>query len=888
MSIGNDVDPLETQEWLDAFRSVLQEEGPERASFLMQRLLSEAEGASLSIPPQSITPYMNTIPTEEEPSYPGDKALEERLGAYLRWNAMAMVLRAGKQAPEVGGHIATYASAALLYEVGLHHFFHVANEKRQGDMIFVQGHSSPGIYAYAYFENLLTQEQLDLFRQEVVGNGLSSYPHPWLMPDFWEFPTVSMGLGPIQGIYQARFLKYLQHRGLAETASRKVWVFCGDGEMDEPESTGVLHIAAKEKLDNLIFVVNCNLQRLDGPVRGNGKIIQDLEGLFRGAGWNVIKSIWSHAWDPLFEKDTTGALRARLESMNDGEFQYFKAKEGKKAREVLANGNADIEALLASLTDSEIENLWFAGQDRERVFAAYEQAARYENGRPTLILIKSTKGYGMGTIGQGQNTAHQQKKMGEKDLLAFRDRFQLPLSDEEVKACAYIQLSKDSEEIKYLQKRRASLGGAYPHRRVKESQPLKIPGRDMFESFFESTEDREFSTTMGFVRILSHLLKDKGIHERIVPIIPDECRTFGMEGMFRQFGIYSPVGQLYTPVDSEQLMFYKEDTKGQVLEEGITESGAMASWMAAATSYSTSDFPMIPFYIYYSMFGFQRFGDLAWAAGDMQARGFIMGATAGRTTLAGEGLQHQDGHSHVLAATIPNCVTYDPTFLYELAVIIQHGLHRMYEAQESLYYYITLMNENYQHPAMPKGAEEGIIKGLYLFQKSKKNTKKRVQLLGSGTILLEVIAAAEWLEKEYDIGVDVWSATSFNELAKEARDKERHNRMHPDSSPQQSWVHECLASTEGPVIAATDYIRLYADQIRGFMGNKSYTVLGTDGYGRSDERGPLRYFFEVNRDYIAHAALTALVQEGTLEKEVLKKAMKQLKISKDKPNPLTV
>jgi pyruvate dehydrogenase E1 component len=888
MSTVQDIDPIETQEWLDAFKSVIRVEGRERGEYLLKQLMEQAKAAGVPFPDQAMTAYLNTIPTNQEPTYPGDISLEDRFGAYLRWNAMAMVLRAGKKAPEVGGHIATFASSAILYEVGLHHFFRRANSERQGDMILLQGHSTPGIYAYANFEGRLTQEQLDNFRQEVGGKGISSYPHPWLMRDFWEFPTVSMGLGPIQGIYQARFLKYIGNRGLQNTDGRKVWVFCGDGEMDEPESTGALRIATKEQLDNLIFVVNCNLQRLDGPVHGNGKVIQELEGLFRGAGWNVVKSLWSHQWDALFAKDTTGALRQRLEQMNDGEFQYFKAKDGAKAREILINGNPNIAAVLADLSDQDIENLHFAGHDRRCVYAAYKQATEFNNKRPTLVLIKTTKGYGMGTIGQGQNTAHQQKKMHDEDLLAFRDRFQLPLTDAQVKAQDYIQLAADSEEVKYINERRAQLGGAYPHRRALESTALKVPALKEFATFMESTGEREFSTTMGFVRILSHLLKDKEIHERIVPIIPDECRTFGMEGMFRQFGIYSPAGQLYTPVDAEQLMFYKEDQKGQVLEEGITESGAMASWMAAATSYSTNDLPMIPFYIYYSMFGFQRFGDLAWAAGDMQARGFIVGGTAGRTTLAGEGLQHQDGHSHVLAGTIPNCITYDPTFLYELAVIIQDGMRRMYQEQEHVYYYITVMNENYVHPAMPKGAEAGIVKGLYLLRKSKKSSDKKVQLLGSGTILREVLAAADVLEKEYDVAADVWSATSFNELARQAQDVERDNRLHPERAEKHSYVHECLAATEGPIVAATDYIRNYAEQIRGFIGNKSYTVLGTDGYGRSDERGPLRYFFEVNSDYIAHAALSALAKEGSLPASTVTKAMKQLNIHKDKPNPVTV
>ncbi len=888
MSSTTDIDPIETQEWLDAFKSVVRVEGRERAEFLLNQLLSEAKGAGVDFPSQAVTAYLNSILTENEPEYPGDVSVEERLDAYLRWNAMVIVLRAGKKSPQVGGHIATFASSAILYEVGVHHFFRSTTDDDHGDLVFLQGHGVPGIYAYANFDGRISFEQLDNFRQEVGGNGLPSYPHPWLMRDFWRFPTVSMGLGPIQGIYQARFLKYLHNRGLQNTEGRKVWVFCGDGEMDEPESTGALRIAAKEKLDNLIFVINCNLQRLDGPVRGNGKVVQDLEGTFCGAGWNVVKSIWSHQWDDLFAKDTTGALRQRLTEMVDGDFQYFKCKEGAKARELLVNGNPDIEAVLADLSDEEIEQLNFAGHDRLRVYAAFKQATDNLNGKPHLVLIKSTKGFGMGAIGQGQNTTHQQKKMGDDDLLAFRDRFKLPLNDKQVLAREYIKLDEKSAEVQYIKQQRKTLGGSYPKRHDLESQALTIPTLDAFASYLESTGDREFSTTMGFVRILSTLLKDKNIKERIVPIIPDECRTFGMEGMFRQLGIYSVDGQLYTPVDSEQLMYYKEDKKGQIFEEGITEAGGMASWMAAATSYSNNDLPMIPFYVYYSMFGFQRFGDLAWAAGDMQARGFIMGGTAGRTTLAGEGLQHQDGHSHVLANTIPTCITYDPTFLYELAVIIQDGLGRMYQEQEYVYYYITIMNENYAHPAMPKGAEEGIIKGMYLLRESKHKSDKKVQLLGSGTILRESLAAAELLEKEYDVAVDVWSVTSFNELTREAWDLERQNRMHPEQKPKQSYVYQCLAKTEGPVIAATDYVRAYAEQIRGFMGDKAYTVLGTDGFGRSDSREQLRYFFEVNSDYITHAALKALADEGSIDTSAVSQAMKTLKIDKNKPNPITV
>ncbi len=886
--VQTDIDPIETREWLAALKAVIQHEGPERAHFLVEELLECAKQAGVNLPYKATTAYINTIPAEAEPAYPGDRTLEERIDSFLRWNAMAMVVRGGKRSADLGGHIASFASSACLYEVGLNHFFHTESPNHGGDLVFTQGHSSPGLYAQAYLEGRISAEKLDHFRQEIEVDGLSSYPHPWLMPDFWQFPTVSMGLGPLQGIYQARFLKYLQHRGLLNTEGRKVWVFCGDGEMDEPESLGALNIAVKEGLDNLIFVINCNLQRLDGPVRGNGKIVQDLEGIFRGAGWNAYKVLWDHQWDILFAKDHDNLLKKRLMEMVDGEFQNLKAKDGAYSREHLFGQSPELLKMVENFSDEDLAGVHFGGHDTRKVHAAYHAAVNNTNGRPTVILAKTVKGYGMGAVGQAQNTTHQQKKLSEDDIREFRDRFNIPVSDETVAKAPYCRFPENSPELKYLKQCREKLGGSFPQRRQKSDETLKIAPLSDFARYLEASGEHELSTTMAFVRILQHLLKDEKIKDRIVPIIPDECRTFGMEGMFRQLGIYSHVGQLYTPVDSKQLMYYREDKKGQLLEEGITEAGGFCSWLAAATSYSNNNFPMIPFYIYYSMFGHQRIGDLAWAAGDIRARGFLLGGTAGRTTLAGEGLQHQDGHSLVLANVVPNCKSYDPTFMYELAVIIHDGLKRMYEKQEDVYYYITLMNENYTHPAMPKGAEQGIIKGMYLLHEAPKPAKLHVQLLGSGTILREVIAAALILEKEYGVTADIWSVTSFNEITREAADIERWNRFHPEKKSKVAYVSQCLEKQTGPIIAATDYIRAYAEQIRAYLPGKTYTVLGTDGFGRSDNREQLRHFFEVDSKHIVFSTLATLAEQGSLPKDKVAAAMKKLGINPEKPNPVTV
>jgi len=881
----HDTDTVETKEWVDALKSVVKYEGAERAQFLLKKLSEKASTLGIS-PSQAInTPYINTIPASAEPPMPGDHDLETRISNIIRWNALITVLKATQKAPELGGHLASYASAAVLYEVGFNHFFHAPTETHGGDLLYIQGHSSPGIYARAFLEGRITEEQLLNFRQEVDGKGLSSYPHPWLMPNFWQFATVSMGLGPLQAIYQARFLKYLHNRNLANTEDRKVWVFCGDGEMDEPESLGALHIASREKLDNLIFVINCNLQRLDGPVRGNGKIIQELEGVFKGAGWNVIKVIWGGRWDPLLEKDKSGILVKRMDEAIDGDYQNYKARDGAYVREHFFGKYPELVDMIKDMSDEEIWHLNRGGLDPQKVYTAYH-AATQQKDRPTVILAKTVKGYGLGTAGEGQNITHQQKKMKIEELKAFCERFHLPITDAKIAEMAFYKPAKNSPEMQYIQERRNALGGFLPSRRQK-TESLNIPELSAFDPVLQATGDREISTTMAFVRLLNILMKDKTLGERIVPIIPDECRTFGMEGMFRQYGIYSPVGQLYKPVDAEQLMYYREDVKGQILEEGITEPGSMASWIAAATSYVNNNLPMIPFYVYYSMFGFQRVGDLAWAAGDMQARGFLMGGTAGRTTLAGEGLQHQDGHSHVHFGTIPNCVTYDPTFSYELAVIIQDGLKRMYQNQENVFYYITIMNENYTHPAMPKGAEKGILKGMYLLRQSPTKHKLHVQLLSSGTILREALIAAEQLENEFNVNANVWSVTSFNELAKEGRAIERDNMFQVKTEQKESYVTECLKNQPGPVIAVTDYIRAYADQIRAFVP-QPYIVLGTDGFGRSDTREQLREFFEVSSRYIVFAALKSLVDENKLTLEQLKQAAKKLKIDSKKPNPVGV
>ncbi|KTD15655.1 Pyruvate dehydrogenase (decarboxylase component) E1p [Legionella gratiana] len=878
-----DLDPVETREWLDALQAVLINDGPERGAFLLKQLLNKANSEGINLSSSINTPYRNTIKLHEEKQIPPDEGLAKRISALIRWNAVAMVLRAGKYAPELGGHIASYASSSTLYETGFNHFFKGPNSENCGDLIYIQGHSAPGIYARAFLEGRLTEEQLSKFRQEVEVDGLSSYPHPWLMGQFWQFPTVSMGLGPLQAIYQARFLKYLENRGLIKAENRKVWAFLGDGEMDEPESVGALSIAAREKLDNLIFVINCNLQRLDGPVRGNGKIIQELEGLFRGAGWNVIKVIWGGRWDPLLARDRDGWLQKRMEECVDGDYQAYKANNGAYVRQHFFNHYPELKKMVENYTDEEIWRLNRGGHDPQKVYAAYAKAVEHK-GTPTVILAKTIKGYGMGAAGEGQNITHQQKKMTVEQLQVFRDRFSIPVSDEKIADVPFYKPADDSPEIKYIKKQRELLGGYLPARSTTVDS-LKTPPLEDFSSITKGLGDREISTTMAFVRILSVLLKNKEISSRIVPIVPDECRTFGMEGLFRQIGIYSPVGQLYTPVDHEQVMFYREARDGQILEEGINEAGAFCSWIAAATSYSSNKLAMIPFYIYYSMFGFQRIGDLAWAAGDIQARGFLLGGTAGRTTLAGEGLQHQDGHSHLYASTIPNCVSYDPTYAYELAVIIQNGLHRMYEKQENIFYYITVMNENYTHPDMPAGVEEGIIKGMYLLQESKKKSKHHVQLMGSGTILREVLQAAKMLKEDYSVTSDIWSVTSFNELRRDGLAVERYNAMHPQENDQKCYVAEQLKSKPGPVIAATDYMRIYADQIRPFVPNR-YITLGTDGYGRSDTRQQLRHFFEVDAKFIVLAALNALVAEGNLDKSKVVDAMKRYNINPDKLNPV--
>jgi pyruvate dehydrogenase E1 component len=810
--------------------------------------------------------------------------MERRIRSFVRWNAMAMVVQANRLSTELGGHISSFASQATLFDVGYNHFFHAGDKNRGGDLVFIQGHSAPGIYARAFLEGRISEEQLYSFRQEVDGNGLSSYPHPWLMPDFWQFPTVSMGLGPIMAIYQARFMRYLNDRGLVNTESRKVWAFLGDGEMDEPESLGAISLAARERLDNLVFVVNCNLQRLDGPVRGNGKIIQELEAVFRGAGWNVVKVIWGSYWDPLLARDTKGLLLKRMEECVDGDYQAYKAKGGAYTREHFFGKYPELADMVANMTDEDIWRLNRGGHDPVKVYAAYAAAMRSQ-GQPTVILAKTVKGYGMGEAGEGMNVTHSQKKMGEAHLKAFRDRFNIPISDDQIGAAPFYKPPPDSPEMAYLQERREALGGPLPARRD-VSPALEVPRLDAFKSLLESSGEREMSTTMAVVRLLGTLIRDKAIGKLVVPIVPDEARTFGMEGMFRQLGIYSSVGQLYEPVDADQVMYYREVKNGQVLQEGINEAGAMSSWIAAATAYANHGQAMIPFYIYYSMFGFQRVGDLIWAAGDMQARGFLLGGTAGRTTLAGEGLQHQDGHSHVVASTIPNCVSYDPAYAYELAVIVQDGMRRMYQDKENVFYYITVMNENYPQPAMPEGAEEGIKRGLYQVREGA-DEELRVQLLGSGTILREVLAAAELLERDFNVAADVWSVTSFNELRRNGIDVERWNMLHPDEEePRVAYVTEQLAETTGPVVAATDYIRTHADQIRSYVPRR-YAVLGTDGFGRSDMRSQLRKFFEVNRWYVALAALKALADDGELPQQRVRDAIEKYRIDPDKPNPVT-
>jgi pyruvate dehydrogenase E1 component len=860
MALTPDTDPQETHEWLDAIEAVLEQEGAERAHFLLEMLIDKARRSGAYLPYNATTAYVNTIPAHLQQKLPGDPTMERKIRALIRWNAIACVIRANEKSHGIGGHIASFQSAATLYDVGFNHFFRAANENFGGDLIFFQGHSSPGIYARAFLEGRLTEEQMSNFRMETGGKGLPSYPHPWLMPDFWQFPTVSMGLGPIQGIYQARFLKYMHDRGIADTSDRKVWVFCGDGEMDEPESLGAISLASRENLDNLIFVINCNLQRLDGPVRGNGKIIQELEADFRGSGWNVLKVIWGSYWDPLLAMDKDGLLKKRMEEAVDGEYQNFKAKGGAYTREHFFGKYPELKEMVAAMSDNDIWRLNRGGHDPHKVYAAYAAAVKHK-GQPTVILAKTVKGYGMGMAGEGQNITHQQKSMDVESLKAFRTRFDIPVSDEDIEKLPFYRPMEDSPEMQYMRERSAAMGGHVPKRRRK-GNALTTPPLSAFENMLVATGEREIS------------------------IVPDEARTFGMEGMFRQLGIYSSVGQLYEPQDSDQVMFYKEQKDGQVLEEGINEAGSFSSWIAAATSYSVTGVQMIPFYIFYSMFGFQRIGDLAWAAGDSRSRGFLLGATAGRTTLNGEGLQHEDGHSHLMAATIPNCVSYDPTFAYELAVIIQEGLRRMMQNQEDVYYYITLMNENYSHPEMPKGVEEGILKGMYSFSKSKAKGPK-VQLMGSGVILREVIAAAELLEKDWGVSADIWSITSFTGLRREGLDIDRYNMLHPDKPQKDSYVATCLKKAEGPVIASTDYMKAFAEQIRGFVPQR-FVALGTDGFGRSDSREALRRFFEVDRHYVVVAALKALADDGKLPAAKAAEAIKKYKIDAAKPNPTTV
>jgi pyruvate dehydrogenase E1 component len=880
-----DIDPEETQEWIESLDSVLEREGPQRAHFLLERLIDKTRRSGAYLPFSAKTAYVNTIPLTQQRPIPGDQAIEHSIRSVIRWNAAAMVVHANRKSSELGGHIASFASAATLYDVGFMHFFRAPNEEHKGDLVFFQGHSAPGVYARAFLEGRISEDQLKAFRQEALDeNGLSSYPHPWLMPNFWQFPTVSMGLGPIMAIYQARFMKYLENRDIQPQHNRKVWAFMGDGEMDEPESLGAISLATRENLDNLIFVINCNLQRLDGPVRGNGKIIQELEAVFRGAGWNVLKVVWGSYWDHLLAKDKDGVLQRLMEETIDGEYQACKAKGGAYTREHFFGKYPETREMVADMSDEDIWRLNRGGHDPHKVYAAYAEAVE-ASGRPTVILAKTVKGYGMGEAGEGQNITHSQKKMGEAALKAFRDRFNIPISDDDISAAPFYKFAEDSVEMEYMRNSREQLGGYMPVR-SDTAEPLIIPGLDIFDALLKDSGDREFSTTMAFVRMLSTLARDKNIGKNIVPIVPDEARTFGMEGMFRQLGIYSFKGQLYEPMDSDQVMYYREDIKGQILEEGINEAGAMSSWIAAGSAYSAHGVSMIPFYIYYSMFGFQRIGDLAWAAGDMQVRGFLMGGTAGRTTLAGEGLQHQDGHSLIVAGTIPNCVSYDPTFAYELAVIIHSGMKRMYQLKDNVFYYISVMNENYLHPAMPKGSEEGIIRGIYCLEEGEEKGLK-VQLMGSGTILREVIAAAVLLKKDFKINADVWSVTSVNELAREAQACARWNQLHPTKKARQSYLETRLRGRKGPVIISTDYIRAYTEQIREFVWSR-FVSLGTDGFGRSDTRENLRTFFEVNRYYVVVAALKALSDDGELDSKVVQQAIKKYGIDPEKPDPVTV
>lgn len=889
--LQNDPDPTETREWIESLKAVIDVGGPERAHQILENMVELTRRAGAHLPFAPTTEYVNTIPTHLEPKMPGNPELEWRIRSIIRWNAMAMVVRANRKPGDLGGHIASFASSATLYDVGFNHFFRAPSADHPGDVIATQGHSSPGIYARSFLEGRFTESQLDHFRMEVDGQGISSYPHPWLMPDYWQVPTVSMGLGPIAAIYQARYWKYLEARGLMPKSDRKVWCFMGDGETDEPESLGAISVAGREGLDNLVFVINCNLQRLDGPVRGNGKIIQELEGQFRGAGWNVVKTVWGSYWDPLLAKDKDGMLKKLMMETVDGEYQNCKAFGGAYTREHFFGKHPETANLVANLSDDDIWRLNRGGHDPHKVFAAYQNAMDTK-GQPTVVLAKTVKGYGLGSAGEALNPTHNTKKLDDEAVRTFRDRFKIPVSDAALKdgAIPFYHPGKDSEEVQYMLERRQALGGFLPQRRRKSTETLKAPELKVFDRLMQDTGEREISTTMAFVQSLSIILRDKEVGKRVVPIVADEARTFGMEGLFRQLGIYAPQGQKYKPVDRDQLMYYREDAAGQVLEEGITEAGAFASWMAAATSYSTNDVPMLPFYIYYSMFGFQRIGDSAWQAADMRARGFLLGATAGRTTLNGEGLQHEDGHSHLLAGAIPNCRAYDPTFAGEVAVILQYGMTRMLDQQEDEFFYLTLMNENYSHPALPEGAAEGVIKGMYLLKDAGKAKKGelRVQLLGSGTILREAIAAAELLDKDFGVTADIWSCPSFTELRRDGWDAERWNRFNPEAkTKKKAYVTELLEGRQGPVIAATDYVRAFADQIRAFVP-ATYTVLGTDGFGRSDTRANLRRHFEVDRYYIAQAAIDALAKDGKMTGKDVARAIKLYKIDPEKANPVGV
>ncbi|CAB5499801.1 Pyruvate dehydrogenase E1 component (EC [Bathymodiolus thermophilus thioautotrophic gill symbiont] len=880
---AQDLDPLETQEWLEAFKSVARVEGDDRAKFLLNQLMDMAHKEGMDLPTGVNTSYLNSIAKEKEVATDISIDIEERISAIIRWNAMVMVVKANQLPYDLGGHIASFASSATLYEVGFNHFYRGPDAEQGADLIFFQGHISPGIYSRAFLEGRITEAQMLLFRQEAGKDGLSSYPHPWLMPDFWQFPTVSMGLGPIMAIYQARFMKYLHHREIKQTHKRTVWAYLGDGEMDEPESLGAISVAGREKLDNLIFVINCNLQRLDGPVRGNGKIIQELEGMFRGAGWNVLKVIWGGEWDKLLEKDTTGLLKKRMEEVVDGEYQAYKAKDGAYVRQHFFGKYPELLAMVQHLSDDEIYALNRGGHDPFKVFQAY-RAAKECSDKPTVILAKTVKGYGMGEAGEGQNTTHSQKKLGLKQVAKFAKRFDIPVTEEDVKQLNFYKPAQDSEEMTYINTQRQKLGGSLPVRSF-ELENLQAPELNTFSALLKSSGEREMSTTMALNRIMALLVRDKQLGSKVVPIIPDEARTFGMESLFRQLGIYSASGQLYQPEDSDKVMWYKEDKKGQVLQEGINEAGAISDWIAAATSYATHNVTMIPFYIYYSKFGFQRVGDLIWAAGDMQAKGFLIGGTAGRTTLNGEGLQHEDGDSHIVANIIPNCISYDPTYAYELAVIVQSGLRRMYEKHENIFYYITVMNEIYTHPEILAGTQEGIIKGIYPLKKVGTGDKQ-VQLLGSGTILREVEKAAQMLTDDWGVKSNIWSVTSFNELTREAQAIDRENRFSV-GPPKVPYITQCLADAKGPVIATTDYMRNYAEQVRKYIPAR-YEVLGTDGFGRSDSRAALRDFFEVDANYVTITALKALVDEGEIAASVVTDAIKKYGVDIGKPNPMTV